>query len=50
MVVRADAITLSERGAYGTVRLERAYAEVDRGRRVPDEDLRRVSGGDPVLR
>jgi hypothetical protein len=50
LVVGADAVALGERRADVAVRLVGAHAEVDRGGRVPDEDLCGVGGGDAVLR
>src|SRR3954471_13581024 len=49
VVVRRDLVAIGESGVRGAVLLEGTDAEVDGGRRVPDEDLGGVGGGDPVL-
>jgi hypothetical protein len=50
VVVAADAVAVGERRVDRAVPLVRAYAEVDRRRRVPDQDLRRILGRNAVDR
>jgi len=45
IVVGADAVAVGQRVRDGAVRLEGANAEVDRGGRVPDEDVGGVGRG-----
>ena len=49
-VVVADLVAGRHAGAHGTVDLERPDAHVQRVGRVPQTDLRRVLGGEAVLR
>jgi hypothetical protein len=50
VVVGGDPVAVGEGGVDLPVRLARANAEVDRRRRVPDQHVGRVGGGNPVLR
>ena len=49
-VVAEDLVTIAKRGMHGAVRLIGPDAEVDGGRRVPDEHFGGVFGGDTVAR
>ncbi len=50
VVVGRDLVAIGERRVHGAVRLERANADVQRGRRIPDQHLRRIGRGDAVER
>ena len=49
-VVVIDVIAIGERRVHGSRRRVRADAEVDRGRRIPHEHFRLVSGGPAIVR
>ena len=50
VVVAVDLVAVGECRVHGAMHLVRADAEIDRPRRVPDEDLRRVLGRHGVRR